>query len=259
MRQRAVPLLRLEQITVSCSLYGSRPALPLVRLGGASYDRWQRTGQFWLPAPYAVSRAVFSGQCGLCIVGLYKIFLMRPGTLLISKPFLGDPNFERSVVLLCRDEPANGTFGLVLSRLSTLTLSDVLEMPRPAHPAASVPLYLGGPVEPDTLHFLHQLADLPGAQALGQDVFWGGDFDRLLALLGSGAVLAAEVRLFVGYSGWASGQLAAEMQEQSWIRQPASAGKVFTLASDAFWRDILREKGGRYKVLANYPVDPSLN
>ena len=184
---------------------------------------------------------------------------MRPGTLLISKPFLGDPNFERSVVLLCRDEPANGTFGLVLSRLSTLTLSDVLEMPQLAHAAASVPLYLGGPVEPDTLHFLHQRADLTGAQALGQNVFWGGDFDRLLALLGSGAVLAAEVRLFVGYSGWAKGQLAAEMQEQSWIRQPASAGKVFTLASDAFWRDILREKGGRYKVLANYPVDPSLN
>lgn len=184
---------------------------------------------------------------------------MRPGTLLISKPFLGDPNFERSVVLLCRDEPADGSFGLVLNRLTNLTLGDVLDLTGPDHAAACVPLYLGGPVEPDTLHFLHQRADLLGAQELGQKVYWGGNFKMLLGLLGSGAVPAGEVRLFMGYSGWSSGQLAVEMQGQSWIRQPASAGKVFTLTSDAFWRDILREKGGRYKVLANYPVDPSLN
>ena len=184
---------------------------------------------------------------------------MRPGTFLISKPFLGDPNFERTVVLLCRDEPAEGSFGLVLSRLTNLTLGDVLDLPAPAHAATTMPLYLGGPVEPDTLHFVHQRVDLPGAQELGQQVYWGGDFEMLLDLLASGAVPADEVRLFAGYSGWSAGQLAAEMQTQSWIRQPASAGKVFTLASDAFWRDILREKGGRYKVLANYPVDPSLN
>ena len=184
---------------------------------------------------------------------------MRPGTLLISKPFLGDPNFERSVVLLCRDTPSDGSFGLVLNRLTNLRLGDVLDLPAPDHAAAAVPLYLGGPVEPDTLHFLHQRADLPGAQDLGQKVYWGGDFEMLLCLLGSGGIAPADVRLFVGYSGWSRGQLGAEMQGQSWIRQPASAGKVFTLASDAFWRDILREKGGRYKVLANYPVDPSLN
>ena len=184
---------------------------------------------------------------------------MRPGTLLISKPFLGDPNFERSVVLLCRDEPADGTFGLVLNRLTNLTLGDVLDLPPTALAAADIPLYLGGPVEPNTLHYLHRRADLPGATDLGQDVYWGGDFEVLLGLLGSGVVAPDDVRLFAGYSGWSDGQLAGEMQEQSWIRHPASAGKVFTLASDAFWRDILREKGGRFKVLANYPVDPRLS
>ncbi len=185
---------------------------------------------------------------------------MRPGTLLISQPFLGDPNFERSVVLLCRDEPDDGTFGLVLNRLTNLTLGDVLDLPAATGLlAADLPLYLGGPVEPNTLHYLHRRADLPGATGLGQDVYWGGDFEVLLGLLGSGAVGAGDVRLFAGYSGWSKGQLAGEMQGQSWIRHPASAGKVFTLSSDAFWRDILREKGGRFKVLANYPVDPRLN
>ncbi|MGY3087160.1 putative transcriptional regulator [Hymenobacter sp. UYAg731] len=184
---------------------------------------------------------------------------MRPGTLLISKPFLGDPNFERSVVLLCRDEPADGSFGLVLNRTTSLVLDDVLDLPPEATAAALVPIYVGGPVEPNTLHYLHRRADLPGATALGQDVYWGGDFEILLGLLGSGSILAGDVRLFAGYSGWSAGQLAGEMQGQSWIRHPASAGKVFTLASDAFWREILREKGGKFKVLANYPVDPRLN
>ncbi|MBD2768404.1 YqgE/AlgH family protein [Hymenobacter sp. BT664] len=185
---------------------------------------------------------------------------MRPGTLLISQPFLGDPTFERSVVLLCRDEPDEGTFGLVLNRLTTLTLADVLDLPPTLGPAvADLPIYVGGPVEPDTLHYLHRRADLPGATDLGQDVYWGGDFELLLGLISSGVVEGDDVRLFAGYSGWSAGQLANEMQGQSWIRHPASAGKVFTLASDAFWRDILREKGGRFKVLANYPVDPRLN
>jgi len=184
---------------------------------------------------------------------------MRPGTLLISQPFLNDPNFERSVVLVCRDQPDDGTFGLVLNRLTALTLGDVLDLPTQAGTAASLPLHVGGPVEPNTLHYLHRRVDLPGATALGQDVYWGGDFELLLALIGSGVVGAEDVRLFAGYSGWSAGQLAGEMQGQSWIRHPASAGKVFTLASDAFWREILREKGGRFKVLANYPVDPRLN
>lgn len=185
---------------------------------------------------------------------------MRPGTLLISQPFLGDPNFERSVVLLCRDEAADGSFGLVLNRLTTLTLGDVLDLPLPSSTAAALlPLYVGGPVEPNTLHYLHRRSDLPGAISLGQEVYWGGDFKLLLGLIGSGAVGTEDVRLFAGYSGWSAGQLAGEMQGQSWIRHPASAGKVFTLASDAFWREILREKGGKFKVLANYPVDPRLN
>ncbi|MDO7851817.1 YqgE/AlgH family protein [Hymenobacter convexus] len=185
---------------------------------------------------------------------------MRPGTLLISQPFLGDPNFERSVVLLCRDEPEDGTFGLVLNRVTNLTLGDVLDLPPELSAVAGeLPIYLGGPVEPNTLHYLHRRSDLPGAQDLGQEVYWGGDFELLLGLMSTGAVAGDDVRLFAGYSGWSAGQLAGEMQAQSWIRHLASAGKVFTLASDAFWRDILREKGGRFKVLANYPVDPRLN
>ena len=185
---------------------------------------------------------------------------MKPGTLLLSQPFLGDPHFERSAVLLCRDEPARGTFGLVLSRPAALTLRDVLALPRgAASPVADLPLYPGGPVGPDTLHYLHRRPDVPAATPLGDGVYWGGDFETLLGLLTSGEAAAADVRLFVGYAGWGAGQLAAERRARRWVTHPASAGKVFTLAPDAFWRAVLREKGGRFKAWANYPADPRLN
>ena len=106
---------------------------------------------------------------------------------------------------------------------------------------------------------MHQESELPGATSLGQDTYWGGDFDELLTRLASGQVEGATVRLFVGYSGWSPGQLESEIEQGSWIRQPASAGKVFTLESDAFWQGILREKGGRFRALSNYPLDPRLN
>lgn len=190
----------------------------------------------------------------------YLLILMRPGMLLISQPFLGDPHFERSVVLLCRHSPAEGAFGLVLTQPTRLHLGDVLDLPPgAASPAAGLPLYTGGPGQPDTLHFVHQHAGLPGARPLGQGVYWGGDFEALLAGLAQGHFGGDTVRLFVGYSGWSAGQLEEEIGRGSWIKQPASAGKVFTLGSDTFWRTILREKGGRYRALANYPRDPRLN
>lgn len=185
---------------------------------------------------------------------------LRPGSLLISQPFLGDPNFERTVVLLCSHSDEEGSFGLVLNRPASLQLGDVLELPGGhALPAALTPLGVGGPVQPDTLHYLHHRADVPHAVDLGQEVYWGGDFEVLLGLLLSGDLGPDDVRLFVGYSGWTAGQLAEEVRENVWIVHPNAAGKVFTLDNDAFWQSILREKGGRFRVLSNYPSDPRLN
>jgi len=185
---------------------------------------------------------------------------LHNGSLLISQPFLGDPNFERSVVLLCRHDAEDGSFGLVLNRASNLRLGDVLELPGgEATPAAHLPLMLGGPVEPDTLHYLHRRPGVPEAIEIDEEVYWGGDFGVLLDLLVRGELGPDDVRFYAGYSGWTTGQLAAEVRENVWIVHPNAAGKVFTLNNDAFWQSILREKGGRYRALSNYPVDPRLN
>ena len=185
---------------------------------------------------------------------------MKPGSLLISQPFMGDPNFERTVVLLCLHEPDKGSFGLVLNRASDLTLGEVLKLPLgDVSPAGPLSLHLGGPVQPNTLHYLHHRPDVPDATHLGEDTYWGGDFEVLLGLLQTGEVGPDEVRLYAGYSGWGVGQLEAEIEQKVWILHPPAAGKVFTLTTDTFWQAILREKGGRYKALSNYPIDPRLN
>ncbi|SHM12368.1 putative transcriptional regulator [Hymenobacter psychrotolerans DSM 18569] len=185
---------------------------------------------------------------------------LRSSSLLISQPFLGDPNFERTVVLICRHDEQDGTFGLVLNRPSSLCLGDVLELPEGTPEVlARQPLLLGGPVQPDTLHYLHQRPDIPEAVPLGQDVYWGGDFHVLVGLLLSGDMQPEAVRFYAGYSGWTAGQLATEVGENVWIVHPDAAGKVFTLDNDAFWQAILREKGGRFRALSNYPLDPRLN
>lgn len=80
-----------------------------------------------------------------------KIRSLASGCLLIAEPFMGDTNFERSVVLVC-EHNTQGTFGLVLNQPTDLTLSDVVEDITP-----DLPLFVGGPVQQNTLHFIHQI------------------------------------------------------------------------------------------------------
>ena len=187
---------------------------------------------------------------------------MNPGTLLLAKPFLGDPNFERTVVVLCRHDAEDGAFGLVINRQTELTLPDVL----PAYAGPALPLGVGGPVQHNTLHYLHRLADLPDAIAIsppgtapGEAVYWGGDYEVLLEWLQTGRASGDDVRFFVGYSGWSGQQLEGEIAADTWVVKPHGAEKIFTFDPQELWRGVLLEMGGRYRVLANYPIDPSLN
>jgi putative transcriptional regulator len=177
------------------------------------------------------------------------------GSILISEPYLGDPNFERSVVLVCRHD-AEGTFGLVLNRRSNLKLSDVLTY---FDHGLEMELGLGGPLQHNTLHYIHNRADIPESIKLNDTLFWGGDYEYLKTMLESGAVAPEEIRFFLGYSGWTPGQLTEEVAKNVWIVNNNASKNIFTLDTDTLWRQILKDMGGKYKILANYPVDPSLN
>lgn len=181
---------------------------------------------------------------------------MKPskGKLLIAEPFLGDPNFERSVVLLC-EHNENGSFGFVLNQQTNLKLEDVID-----DVYADFPLFLGGPVEQNTLHFIHRLGDIiDGTIDIGNGLYWTGDFDSVRSLLNIGKIKENDIRLFIGYSGWSEGQLESEMKRNSWIVSETDANFIFDTPTDQFWRSVLKRMGGEYKVLSNYPTDPRLN
>src|SRR5690606_16325723 len=76
------------------------------------------------------------------------------GDLMISEPFLPDPNFERTVILVCEHND-QGSFGFVLNKPSLLKLQDVME----DIDGFDALIYIGGPVQQDTLHFLHRIGD----------------------------------------------------------------------------------------------------
>jgi putative transcriptional regulator len=178
------------------------------------------------------------------------------GDLLISEPFLNDPNFQRTVVLLC-EHGEDGTFGFVLNKPSILKGGDVLEGTLNFDPM----LYIGGPVQQDTLHFIHHSLDtVEGGVSLGNGLRWGGNFEQLLQLYQEKAVPENRCRFFLGYSGWSAGQLEEELASHNWIIcKRASPRDVFETEADELWRRSLQKMGGKFKVISNYPTDPRLN
>ncbi|MCS6968160.1 MAG: YqgE/AlgH family protein [Cytophagales bacterium] len=176
------------------------------------------------------------------------------GNVLIAEPFLPDGNFERTVVLLCEHDNSKGTFGLILNKPTSLTVSQATELID-----IDQKIYIGGPVEQNTLHFIHTFADLKGCVPVKDGVFWGGDIEQLSHYSNLRQLNTSNCRFFVGYSGWAPYQLANEIEQNSWIIYRGSIAGLFEWPSENMWQAILRNMGGKYKVYANFPEDPRLN
>jgi putative transcriptional regulator len=183
--------------------------------------------------------------------------MIQPGTgiLLIADPFLKDPNFLRTVVFLC-EHKEEGSFGFVLNRQFTNTLDELI----PELQEHKLPVYYGGPVQQDTIHFLHQYPDIiPGGQEVIKGVYWGGDFDKMVELIKTNSVDTKKIRFYIGYSGWSGGQLDDELKEKSWLTVKATRKLIFHHKFDEIWKDALKQLGGDYEMMINFPIDPQLN
>lgn len=177
------------------------------------------------------------------------------GLLLISGANLLDPNFSRTVILLC-DHRMEGSFGLVLNQPMPLKVSDVVN----GISGWDASLYRGGPVQENTLHFLHRCPDLEiGSHEVLPGVFWGGDFQELSRRLAAKRIDSKNVRFFVGYSGWGQGQLDNEIKRDSWYTRQATTELIFDLEGANHWRNVFRTMGPEYEILTNFPDDPRLN
>lgn len=182
------------------------------------------------------------------------------GRLLVATPLIGDPHFERSVVLvLTHDE--NGAFGLVLNRPSETPVAEVV--PDWA-PLVNRPdrIFIGGPVAPDAVV---AIARLDASVTTGVET---EGFSPLAGGLGSvdlsrppepGCSRWSGLRLFAGSSGWAVGQLEDELNEGAWWLVPGEPHDPLTTDPAALWRRVLRHQSGPTAWFANCPLDPTAN
>lgn len=176
------------------------------------------------------------------------------GKLLLAKPYLGDENFERSVVVICENSP-EGSFGLVINQVTDNLLSDYFD-----DISVSCKLYIGGPMENNRLHFIHKRGDLiEGSLELAHGLYWSGNFEQVRFLLNSGEILPEEIKFLMGYSGWGANQLEEEIEEGIWIESTLIPEMVFQENDSKIWSNVLRKLGGNYIIMANSPLDPRLN
>lgn len=178
-----------------------------------------------------------------------------PGKILIAHPFLKDLHFARAVILLC-DHEGEGSFGFILNKRLVKNLDQLV----PDVTQPKQPVYLGGPVQMDTLHFIHQSPDLiEDSFKITQDLYWGGDFERAIELLNIGLLDSTKIKFILGYAGWSKGQLEGELHEKSWIVSTPTSQLLFAEEDKEIWQKSLRHMGKDFAALANYPIDPSLN
>ena len=179
---------------------------------------------------------------------------LKSGDLLLSEPLMADDNFVRSVILICDHNEENGSFGLILNEPSDMSVSEATQSL-----FEDDALYIGGPVEQNTLHFIHTFGTIKGCIHVQNGVYWGGEFDQIKALSVAGKINQKNFRFFRGYSGWEHKQLTQELEHNSWVIAQMNLVDMFQTQTEDLWKNIMESKGARFKMLANYPTDPNLN
>ena len=177
------------------------------------------------------------------------------GKILISEPFLPDTFFNRTIVYLA-DHTSEGSVGFILNKKLEIKVCDAIS----GFDKWDEYLCMGGPVAPDTLHYLHTLGDLiPKSVLVSENIFWGGDIDFIRKMIGSGKISESQIRFFLGYSGWSAGQLEREIKENSWVIAKVNPGIILDSQTGNSWKKVLRSLNKKYRMWADFPESPDMN
>jgi putative transcriptional regulator len=160
--------------------------------------------------------------------------------LLLSMPQLQDPNFAKTVVLLCEYSP-DGAFGLVLNRPTTVAASEMVRLEPPIIAGNDMPLWIGGPVEPQRGWIL--LSEEPDTdfKRIREGLYLSTSQTLLRDVLGASP--APRARVLAGYAGWGPGQLDEELAQSAWLLGEVDLDIVFDVAADAMWETAIRRLG----------------
>ncbi|MES2589495.1 MAG: YqgE/AlgH family protein [Bacteroidota bacterium] len=180
----------------------------------------------------------------------------QKGRILLSDPFIGDEYFERAVVYIC-EHSKDGSFGFVLNNYIDVNLHQLNEN----FPYFDIKMSVGGPVEKETMYFMHTFgADIDDSLEISHGIYIGGDFKQLYNYLKKEHLEDLKIRFFLGYSGWTAGQLKSEIKDNVWIvANIDTQAEVMDTDEPNMWKYFMNKLGPKYKLMSDFPIDPSEN
>ena len=158
------------------------------------------------------------------------------GKILISEPFLPDSFFNRSIIYRYLNILLRVRLGFILNKKLDMTVDSAIQgfdgwNENPEHG--------GGPVAPDTIHYLHSAGDMiPNSVHVEGNIFWGGDIDAIRELIQRKKILPTQIRFFLGYSGWSAGQLDRELKDNSWVIANVKSEIVMNSRGNDTWKSV---------------------
>ncbi len=180
---------------------------------------------------------------------------LKEGILLIAKPQMTDPQFFKTVILLLHHNNQE-SIGLVLNQDTDLRLQDLIKI----ECQKKFPVYIGGPVHKNTLHYIHTKGEIiKNARHITENIYWGGDFNQVKDLIKNEIITPNDIRFFAGYSGWGNNQLKSEIAEESWIMKEANTKLCMQYyKTHEVWKKQIKDIK-EYAIWSNMPNNPNLN
>ncbi len=177
------------------------------------------------------------------------------GRILISEPLLMDYYFKRSVILLA-EHNEEGSFGVIMNKPLSVRLNEVVK----DFPHFNSEIYLGGPVQSDSLFFIHTLGEkISGSHEIIDGIYWGGEMEVVKEMISLNLINPDEIRFYIGYSGWSPNQLEEELERNSWVVSLVKANYLLKTNPGLLWKRSLEKLGEEYAMWIKYPDDPMLN
>lgn len=177
------------------------------------------------------------------------------GRLLIAEPsILDDEEFKRAIILIT-EHSYKSSVGFILNKPLEYSLKDLIP-----ELDCNFTVYHGGPVEQDNLYFIHKVPQLiQDSIEVANGIYWGGNFNELKTLISQKKIKSSDIRFFLGYTGWGADQLEGELNTNTWFVTENCYKNIFSVKEDSFWKNILLQRGGKYKIWANAPAHVQLN
>lgn len=181
---------------------------------------------------------------------------MYKGKILISNyTLVNDFEFNKSIILIAENNKKN-TIGFVINKKTNYLLSDIDR----TFKELKIPIYKGGPVKVDTIHFIHKKSELfEKSKMITEEIFWGNQFEKAIKLIKQKKININEIKFFLGYSGWEKNQLHHEIDEKSWLSTNNYKVSDIFNSEKLIWKKKIEKFGEYYKIWSNSPDNPNYN